>query len=175
MHDAVLTDYLTTITKNSADEIRDVTQRIGAFDNKVFDIRKYINEILDLRSLPRQSPMQFLGLFAVLESLLTHNPKPSDPYDSITRQVVNKVRLLNNRWRPQLDYSPFNKANAKTIWTTMYSYRSALAHGGVADFSKDLKLLQDPETAKALLVQTVKSILRLALDEPQLIKDLKDC
>ncbi len=47
-----------------------------------------------LKALPHFSPLRFLGYFAMLESLLTHAPNPSDPYDSITRQVQKRRALL---------------------------------------------------------------------------------
>ena len=121
------------------------------------------------------SPLLFLGYFAILESLLTHQPKPADTIDSITRQVKRKIILLDNRWQPRIDYSPFPKSAPERIWSVMYSYRSCLAHGGDPDFKKELHLLVDGNSALRLLRQTVKAVLRPTLVEPQLILDLRNC
>jgi hypothetical protein len=76
-----------------------------------------------------------------MESLITHPPRPTDTIDSITRQVKQKVMLLDNRWQPRIDYRSFGENRPDTIWKTMYSYRSCLAHGAKPDFKGDLQLL----------------------------------
>ena len=57
----------------------------------------------------------------------------------------------------------------------MYEYRSRLAHGGEGDFSGKLQVLGSPDRALELLKQTVKTAIRQALIEPQLIFDLRNC
>jgi hypothetical protein len=83
--------------------------------------------------------------------------------------------LLDNRWQPRIDYSPFPESKPETIWATMYAYRSSLAHGVEPDFKSDLQLLRSSNRALVLLKQTVKGVLRQALIEPQLIRDLRNC
>jgi hypothetical protein len=139
------------------------------------NLRRLTEQVLDLDALPYESPLLFLGHFAILESLVTHQPKKTDTIDSITRQVKQKVLLLNNRWQPRIDYSPFEESKPDTIWSKMYSYRSCLAHGGEPDFKGDLQLLGNPDRALNLLKQTVTGVLRQALIEPQLIVDLRNC
>jgi len=107
--------------------------------------------------------------------LLTHQPKKTDTIDSITRQVKQKVLLLDNRWEPRIDYSAFAECKPDKIWSKMYDYRSCLAHGANPDFKKDLHQLGDPDRPLKLLKQTVKSVLRQAVIEPQLILDLRNC
>ncbi len=139
------------------------------------NLKHLTEQLLDLDALPYKSPLLFLGYFAILESLLTHQPKQTDTIDSITRQVKQKVMLLDNRWQPRIDYSQFGGNKPETIWTTMYSYRSCLAHGREPDFKGNLQLLGNTDRALELLKQTVKSVLRQALLEPQLILDLQNC
>lgn len=141
----------------------------------VVNVRQLVRQLSALKALPHGSPLRFLGYFAVLESLLTHPPLPSDPYSSITRQVKKKIELLNNRWNRPINYEPFGGAAPEKVWGKMYDYRSALAHGGTPDFSKDLKMLVDAKVALRLLRSTVKSVLRQALIEPILIRDLREC
>jgi len=111
----------------------------------------------------------------VLEALLVHPPNPTDPYDSITRQVKKKVALLDHRCKRGIDYTLFGGAQPETIWTKMYAYRSNLAHGGVPTFDGELRILENQSNALALIKQTVKTILRQAPLEPQLVADLRDC
>ena len=60
----------------------------------LIDVKRVARQLQDLEPLPHYSPLRFLGYFAILESLLTHPPKLTDPYDSITRQVKKQVSLL---------------------------------------------------------------------------------
>ncbi len=143
-------------------------------DHTVVDLRRIVKLVVELTELPKRSPLQFLGYFAVLESLLTHMPKPTDPYETITRQIKQKVKLLDRRWKPSLDYGFFNGAPPDKIWAKMYSYRSALAHGSEPDFNNDLKLLGNANHALKLLKGTVKRTIRQVLKEPELIRDIRD-
>ncbi|MFN7954787.1 MAG: hypothetical protein U0610_23885 [bacterium] len=138
-------------------------------------IRRQAARLGHLKCLPHDSPLRFLGYFAILEGLLTHNPKPGDPHDSITRQVNSKVALLNNRWQSKLDYSAFGGAMPATIWKKMYAYRSEVAHGGEPQFKGELACLGSATSALNLLKATVKSVLRYGLEDPQLLRDLRSC
>jgi hypothetical protein len=163
------------ITNSDVEAISALHYRIRAYDQTTININRLMDQVLDLDALPYESPLTFLGYFAILESVLTHNPKPTDTIDSITRQVKQKVLLLNNRWQPRLDYSQFGASKPDAVWSKMYSYRSCLAHGGMPDFKGDLQLLGDRDGALNLLKQAVKGVLRQALIEPQLILDLRNC
>lgn len=144
-------------------------------DHRLIDIKRLATQLSQLKELPHTSPLRFLGYFAILESLLTHPPKPTDPYDSITRQVKKKVALLDHRWGNTLDYKAFGGATPETVWSKMYTYRSLVAHGGAPEFTGDLAALGSHENALTLVKETVKSVIRHALDEPQLLLDLREC
>lgn len=162
----------------SADEIQEVKvihAQLQDYNHDLVDVRGLASQFGELKALPHHSPLRFLGYFAILESMLTHTPNPSDPYDSITRQVKKKLALLNRRFQRAIDYSPFGSATADTVWSRMYKYRSLVAHGGTPQFTGDLAVLGSPKTALALLKETVKAVLRQALSEPRLLADLKDC
>jgi hypothetical protein len=163
------------VSAEVAENIVLVHKKLQSCDQKLMDPRPLTEQLLELDALPWDSPLLFLGYFAILESLLTHQPKPADTIDSITRQVKRKIILLDNRWQPRIDYSPFPKSAPERIWSVMYSYRSCLAHGGDPDFKKELHLLVDGNSALRLLRQTVKAVLRQTLVEPQLILDLRNC
>jgi hypothetical protein len=139
------------------------------------DINRLVGQLLGLRSLSQSSPLQFLGYFAILEALLVHLPNPSDPYDSITRQLKKKLVLLSHRWDFPIDYGPFGPTPMETIWSKMYTYRSQLAHGGNPAFTSELSALGSHNNALNLLKETVKTTIRQALIEPELLLDLRDC
>jgi hypothetical protein len=97
-----------------------------------------------------------------------------DAGDSITHQMKGKIPLLSKRFRRPLDYSPFGNISEDKVWSRLYSYRSCLAHGGVADFKRgDLTLLKSQGHAIAFLRQAVRSLVRHSFKEPQLLRDLK--
>jgi hypothetical protein len=146
-----------------------------AHNTELIDVRRLAAQVGSLKAFPHDSPLRFLGFFAILESLLTHAPKPGDPYDSITRQVKKKMAPLDRRWSPRLDYSPFRGASPETVWDRMYAYRSLLAHGGIPQFDGDLDVVGDHQRALKLLRDAVKAIVRQAVAEPELLIDLREC
>jgi hypothetical protein len=166
---------LVEVNASDVDEITTLLTRFRQHDNSVLDVRRYTSGIQALQALPPYSPLTFLGYFGLLESLLTHQPDPKDPLDSITRQVKKKVALLDNRFQRRLDYSPFAPATPDKIWTKMYEYRSRLAHGGAPNFEGSIAALGDDKKTLELINQTVKAAVRHALQEPQLIVDLRNC
>jgi len=110
-----------------------------------------------------------------LEALLTHAPVPTDPYDSITRQIKKKLTLLNHLLLYPIDYSDFGAAALEKIWAKMYDYRSTVAHGGKPNFANEHKLLKSHQCALNLVQETAKAVITQALREPQLILDLREC
>ena len=127
--------------------------------------------------LPDNSDFIVLGLFAIIEMLITHNPKLEDKGDSITHQMKTKIPLLAKRFEEPLNYEVFSaNPSPDKIWAQLYGYRSSIAHGGSPDFgSKDYRHLKDRDVAIEFLKKTVKALLRHALKEPQLYRDLKEC
>jgi hypothetical protein len=66
--------------------------------------------------------------------------------------------------------------SSDTIWAKMYELRSLLAHGRTPDFSKDkLDCLKSFQVAFDLLRDVTRSVARYALEDPQLIADLREC
>jgi hypothetical protein len=173
-HDSVLVSPGTA----DLDFLRLLAEQLAAHDDAVLNLRSRLIQMLHLKGLPHRSPLRFLGYFALLESLLTHVPKPSDPYDSITRQVANKLALLNNRMQHKIDCTPFGGVSFEKLWKKMYSYRSLIAHGEPAapvPLCGEMAVLKDHPTALRLLKDTVKGVLRQCLVEPQLVADLRSC
>jgi hypothetical protein len=158
--------------KAEGKQIRDILELMAGHDHTILDLSLVVDLLLELKDLPKFSPLQILGYFAILESVLTHQPNPGDRYESITRQITQKLALLNRRWQPALDYSSFGGASHEKIWAKMYAYRSAIAHGRRPDFKSQLTLLKNADGANALIRDTVKKAIYQAFLEPQLMLDL---
>lgn len=140
------------------------------------EIRRALHMLDSLNDLPKNSDFLCLGLFAIIEMLITHNPRLEDRGDSITHQMRSKVPLLSRRFDRQLPLSKyFGEASSEKIWSALYSYRSSLAHGGVPNFNNDHRILVSKENADKFLLETVKSLIRHALREPFLYSDLRAC
>jgi hypothetical protein len=156
-------------------EIVKLHAQLQHYGSQVLNLKPCLTQLGQLKGLPHRSALSFLGYFSLLESLITHSPRPADPYDSITRQVKKKLILLDHRWPRKIDYTPFNGTPAETIWGKMYAYRSAVAHGSTPDFKKNSAILKSPAHAFRLLKETTKAVIRQALEEPQLLVDLREC
>lgn len=140
-------DLMESPGKTEGQQINEIFLRMAAHDHSLLDLSRVVELLLELKDLPRFSPLQVLGYFAILESVLTHQPSPDDRYESITRQITQKLALLNRRWHPALNYGPFAGASHEKLWTKMYGYRSAIAHGRKPDFKSQLALLQNADAA----------------------------
>lgn len=177
-------DDLQVVTKEMLDELA----RLFALQSSVAggvlsgnigphpELQRALTMLNNLRVLPDNSTFHVLGLFAIIEMLITHNPQLEDKGDSITRQMKTKIPLLSRRFDRPLPYHEFfGNIEVTKVWGALYSYRSAVAHGGEPDFVKDLRVLKDRKTADAFLTITVESLIRNALYEPDLYKDLRQC
>jgi hypothetical protein len=167
--------FFVDVSAADVEAIQTIHRQLQQHDHRLVDLKRLATRLSELKSLRHSSPLRFLGYFAILESLLTHPPQLSDPYDSITRQVKKKIALLDHRWPRPLDYSPFGGAPPDAVWSKMYAYRSAVAHGVASDFARDFRVLKSADTALALIKETVKAVVRQALFEPQLLLDLREC
>jgi len=166
---------LLDVTLQDVEEIVKLLAQLKQHDNDLVPVKRITVGLGDLEALPRNSPILFLGYFALLESLLTHKPRPYDTLDSITRQIKKKIALLDKRFQHHLDYGPFAGASADKIWGSMYHYRSTLAHGDTQGADGKLPILGNHGNALQLVKQTVKAVARQALTEPQLLDDLRNC
>ncbi len=166
---------LVAATPAVAEETSSLLNQLGQASNPAFNVAFHAYRLNDIKGLPHASDLRFLAYFAVLESILTHAPKKTDPYDSITRQVKKKLALLNTRWPEKLNYATFDNKSHDKVWGAMYSYRSVIAHGDPPSFTKDLKCLKNHGQALGLLKETTKKVIRQGMIEPELIRDLRDC
>ena len=146
---------LLSVGSAEGSHINDVFRLMAEHDHGILELARVGELLLDLK-------------------VLTHQPRPDDRYDSLTRQITSKLALLNRRWNPAFDYRPLGGASHEKIWPLMYAYRSAIAHGVKLDFTKKLALLKNADVANALVIDAVKKSIRQAYVEPRLMKDLHD-
>ena len=170
------------VTQPSLNAIADIFKSWMRFkqtynDQNTFpEIPRALGMLDQLSMLPAHSEFHVLGLFAIIEMLITHNPKLEDRGDSITHQMKSKIPLLSRRFDEPIDYSFFfSGVSVEKIWSAMYKYRSAVAHGGIPDFQGDLQVLKNSDHANNFLKSVVKAIIRHSIKEPYLYKDLRGC
>jgi hypothetical protein len=156
-------------------EMRYSYERFAALDKVRHEgISRAVDLLYGLRRISSHNDLRVLGLFAVIEMLLTHNPNDKEIGDSLSHQISTKIPLLSARFRTPIDYCVFNTdLAAESIWKRLYAYRSKIAHGSKVEFSGPLQLLQDRETAVAFLEKVTRRLVQHALDEPQLVDALK--
>lgn len=161
------------------EDLRQIKQTYGnipQIQNAYPGIMRSMTLYNSLRYLPKYHDLKTLGLFTVIESLLTHDPQSSETGDSLTRQVRTKVPLVFGRSPRDIGYPGyFGNAKQDKVWKTLYGYRSCLAHGKGPDFNGEFRILRNPGVVNDFLTQSIKLLLLQALTEPQLITDLKEC
>ncbi len=157
-------------------ELSSIYHQMKEIETKYPEIKRAIRMYDDLKFLHGDSEFRVLGLFAIIESLITHKPKSTETGDSITHQLKSKIPLLSKRFTRKIDYSIFfKKANEDKIWTNLYGYRSDLAHGNRYKFSKKFPILKDEKCVIDFLKLLTKNLLRHSIIEPRLYTDLKAC
>lgn len=162
------------ITTKEMSVIDDYFKAIKSCEKEQPHINKAVRDFFQLKSLPRQSSMVVLGYFAIIEALVTHDPK--EDFDSLNHQISTKMTLLSKRFERQLDYAgQFGQFEWEKVWKKLYGYRSALAHGTSADFKTKFQILKDPATVLNFLKEATKLTLLFAMKEPEFLADLKKC
>lgn len=154
-------------------QIQGVWRDYEALATEFASIRAAVETYWRLGSLWKGLNLYSLGVFGVLESILTHNPHGS--YDSLSHQLSAKMLLLDKRFGNPLDYGCFREHDPATVWKALYHYRSILAHGGTPEFGGSLNGLKGSLEIVGFLDFATKELLRHALKEPQLIADLQKC
>jgi hypothetical protein len=165
----------------SIEEVREIVGLRAKLDgSKHGEIARMLALYVETAVLPIRSNQTFLAYFGVIEGLLTHQPSPGDENDSISRQLKRNLLAIDDRLpdRRGLEFGSFGGAEAEKVISTLYGYRSAVAHGGSPD--KHLKFFR--KRWDSVLVQLelhryarrmVKRVLVGALREPKLITSLK--
>lgn len=141
-------------------------------------IHKALRDFADLKYVPKRKPLYVVGLFSIIESLIAANQEGTTG-KSLNHQLQEKLTLMNNRFFERVDPADyFGKSDAlqyKTVIKKLYQYRSDIAHGNVSDFSKDLKVLENHGAVCTFLHTLTRRLILEALQEPELMRDLKAC
>lgn len=152
------------------------------YDLLVNDKTQYekVGFVLDLysssSSLRIDSELLTLSLFSIIESIIVHKPRLTETLDSITHQIKNKLNLLSKRF----DYSVrheeyFGKIGYPKLWGRLYGLRSDIAHGQRYELEDQYAVLQSLENINKFLDKVAKELIKLSIDESDLIADLKEC
>jgi len=160
------------ITKSDLELIGRTARKIKECSTKGVAVTKAVSLFHRLGDIDRGHSLYALGTFAVLESVLAHNPRGG--YDSLTHQLSAKMTLLNKRFEFPLDYSLFQLTEQK-VWKLLYAFRSSIAHGSEPNFKSDLRHLKDFQSVVRFMDEAVKKVLQLGLEDPSFLQDLQSC
>jgi|GEM_PF-3686283 len=151
-----------------------IYKKLEAERSQYGDVLKAVEFYDSLKGISPSSPLNILGHFIVIEMLLTHKPNGKEMADSLTHQIKSKMKFLTPRLSMPLDYQSFGEAAIEQIWTSLYSWRSKIAHGDISDFTKaELQKLKTQEKAYSFLESATRNLLVYALEQPELVQDLK--
>lgn len=160
---------------NTLNFIIDLHKQYSIFDKQKYEgIERAINLNSTLNQINQTSSLYILGLFMIIKMLITHKPNDKEIGDSLNHQIKTKIPFLSRRFYKPLDYSCFESSAPEKIWSSLYHFRSCIAHGSHVDFSKSpLKILKSNDTATEFLRFATKTLLVQAITEPEFINGLK--
>ena len=169
--------FLTKLQKKDFEQLKHFYKQIESLDKIEYsNILQALASFEDTKLLSKNIKFKVLAYFTIIEGLLTHNPKDPTNVDSITRQITNKINLLNNRISEKIDIPEwFGEITTKNLFGKLYSYRSAIAHGLTIDYNGEFQIFRDYTYAHDFIKDMTKKILRFSISEPKLINDLKLC
>lgn len=171
--------FAEAVVKVSTEEVKEIGRNYFLIKNirsQYQHITRAIHRLNTLKSLPRDSDVMVIGLFSIIECLITHSPNQSESSDSLTYQIKTKMALLTKRFERTLDHnSYFEDSTQETIWSKLYRYRSKVVHGEQAEFGSDFQILKNRNSVISFLTEAVKLLILCALKEAELVTDLKKC
>ena len=169
-------DPFLSVDVATLEDLKGVIAKLSSMTDEQIQLQAAMRQFVQLDEIPRGSPLRFLGYVSILESLITHAPKATDPTDSLTRQVRQKMILVGNRSILKIPYDRFGSNHQhSTLWNKLYEYRSAVAHGATPDFGSGLSILRSAEAALEFISRATVALMRQVLEEPRLIADLRAC
>lgn len=136
--------------------------------------------VLDLysssSSLWIRSGLLTLSLFSIIESIIAHKPRLTETLDSITHQIKYKLNLLSKRFDRSVKHEEyFGEIGYPKLWGKLYGLRSDIAHGQKYEFDGQYAVLQSLENVNNFLDKVAKELIKLSIDENDLIADLREC
>lgn len=162
-----------TLRQSDISDVKSLIEKLRAHDNDIIDLESALSEYEELKLLDTDSRLRFLGYFAILEMLLTHDPKRGNKDKPINKQIAQNIATVESQLGRPLDYkSFFGKRNSGDLWRALYRYRSKIAHGVKPDLELH-RTIVTPARATMFMRNTVKEILRFTLENPAEVKRLK--
>jgi hypothetical protein len=142
-------------------------------------IKRAIQEFADLKRVSARMPIYVVGLFSIVEMLLTTQQEKTTE-NSLSHQLREKLTLFGNRFtEPLVLTNYFPKAGAitfRSFVSKLYSYRGKIAHGSEIDFDRgELQALESHKAVCEFLRAVVRKLILQAVQEPDLFRDLKSC
>lgn len=172
----LITPHRTVLSLHDFQRADEIRLKLKSLHDDYEFIGYALKTISDLRKVTQRSRLQVVGLFSVIENLVTHDPRLKESLDSISHQLSRKLKLLTNETKShELLSSHFGKASEENVWKKLYEYRSLIAHGSKEDFNGRLKDLKSNDNVIDFLFRFTKVIWLYALENPIFIADLKEC
>lgn len=166
------------LTNEGIRQIKTTYRLLKVLDKKKYGfIQRAIEDYKNLLVIPRESSLLLVGLFSILELLLTHDDKNPNA-SRISWQLQKKIALLNNQFSERIDFAKHFSCSKdtkdETIVERLYQKRSLIAHGNQGDFSRDLQVISKGDEI-AFLRFLIRKTISYALQNPQLVSDLREC
>jgi hypothetical protein len=134
-----------TLTETDLAEIRELTNRLRQLKPEHRFAIEAIERFTQVEVISLASDFHTFGLFTIIEYLLTHPPKKDDETDTLTNQMRRKCPAVAATFdRSVSPGNYFDGLNADRAWKILYSYRSAIAHGGSVDFTRGARRAASP-------------------------------
>lgn len=161
------------------DELHKLKRFYGLLVNDKTQYEK-VGFVLDLysssSSLWIHSGLLTLSLFSIIESIIAHKPRLTETLDSITHQIKNKLNLLSKRFDHSVKHEEyFGVIECPKLWGKLYGLRSDIAHGQKYEFEGPYSVLQSLENVNRFLDKVAKELIKLSIEENDLIADLREC
>ena len=172
-HDGPIVDI---IRETELNLIRALHNQLNAITDRHSFISSSLDTFSEVCKLSMYANLRIVGIFSVIESLITHAPRLTETLDSISHQISGKIILLNKRFEDSIPRpEAFGDVSDQKLWKKLYAYRSKVAHGQEPGFTGDLALLKDRPTVHNYLFEECQALLRFSIMEPQLVADLREC
>jgi hypothetical protein len=137
-----------------------VVPKIGEF-HKQFIL---LNQYLESRLLPERSTFRILSLMSLVEGVLSHKPKPTDPTESVTRQVSRKFDLISTTTEgvdAKLHFPAIpSSVDTVKLWQKLYEIRSQIAHGEDFRSPASAEYLDTPHSVSSYLDAALRLLFR---------------
>lgn len=126
-----------------------------------------------LRVQPQYSDLMIIGLFSVIECLITYKPN-MDKDPSLTKQVTTNMLEIEQHFDSKVDHADyFDLSDKEKLWKGLYEYRSRIVHGNQTVFTGNIRHLKNRTAVTEFLIGIVKRLLRATLIDPSLLNSYK--